>query len=190
MAAVALAGAGLGACGATSSSPQKTLSALTAAWDRGDWTAASKLVYRPAPDFAKTQAAVVAGLGAIQTTHTASPATRHGSTASAAISSSYELQGVGAWRVTTDVSLIEHSGHWLVSWSPSAIAPQLRAGDRLAFSRTWAPRAAILGGGGAPLTTDQPVVSVGVEGDRVRDPAGVSAALVAAGATAQQASSA
>ncbi|MGH9056338.1 MAG: penicillin-binding transpeptidase domain-containing protein [Acidimicrobiales bacterium] len=190
VAAAALAGAGLGACGGTSSTPQKTLNALTAAWDRGDWTGVSELVYRPASDFAKAQAAIVAGLGAARATHTAGAVAKHGSMASAPIASSYELPGVGAWEVTSRVSLVEHSGHWLVSWSPSVIAPSLRPGERLTFTRTWAPRAPILGAGGVALTTDQPVVSVGLQGSRVHDPAAVSAALVSAGATAQQASSA
>ena len=46
------------------------------------------------------------------------------------------------------------------------------------------PRAPILGSGGAALTGNGQMVSVGVEGSRIKDQASLSATLLAAGATA------
>ena len=81
-------------------------------------------------------------------------------------------------------------GHWLVSWSPATIVPQLGSGDQLAVQENWPTRAAILGQGGAPLVTSGGTVTIGVEGARIKDAKALQAALVAAGATAAQASSA
>ncbi len=102
------------------------------------------------------------------------------------VASRYVLPGIGTWNVSTTLDLVERSGRWLVQWSPSAIDPALRPGSRLVSTPTWAPRAPILGSGGAPLTGEGPMVSVGVEGSRIKDPAAVSAALLAAGATAAE----
>jgi cell division protein FtsI/penicillin-binding protein 2 len=63
-------------------------------------------------------------------------------------------------------------------------------GDTLALVPEWAPRAAILGAGGRALTAEQSLVEVGVEGQRIKDPSGLSRLLVASGAPAASVSSA
>ena len=85
---------------------------------------------------------------------------------------------------------MQSSGHWLVSWSPATIAPPLRAGDKLTVTTTWPARAAIEGAGGMPLTGQAQQVTIGVEGSLVKDATSLTSALVAAGATAQQAGTA
>jgi cell division protein FtsI/penicillin-binding protein 2 len=116
--------------------------------------------------------------------------TRTGSTATAVVESEYVLPGITTWGVRTSVNLADHSGRWLVEWAPSVIEPHLGPGDQLELTRTWAPRAPILGAGGAPLTTEEAAVVVGLEGSRVKDPAAVTAVLTAAGASAAEVSSA
>ena len=105
---------------------------------------------------------------------------RGGSTATAGVTSSYVIAGIGTWTVGSSVNLADHSGHWLVEWSPSVIDPAVKPGDHLDLTRTWAPRAAILGAGGAPLTVQQPIVVVGIEGSRIKDAEAVSSTLRAA----------
>jgi len=85
---------------------------------------------------------------------------------------------------------VQQQGKWLVKWSPATIAPQLGQGDQLSLQTTWPTRAPILGAGGTPLTTQGQVVTIGVEGARIKNAASVQSALVAAGATAPEASSA
>ena len=58
------------------------------------------------------------------------------------------------------------------------------------MQKTWPTRASILGSDGTPLTTQGQVVTIGVEGERVKNAAAVQAALVSVGATASQASQA
>jgi cell division protein FtsI/penicillin-binding protein 2 len=123
-------------------------------------------------------------LDAADVTHALGEVTRTGSSATAAVSSRFTLPGIGTWNVQSTVNLVDRSGRWLVDWSPSAIQPALQTGDHLELTRTWAPRAPILGARGAPLTAQGPVVVVGIEGSRIKDPSAVSATLIAAGATA------
>ena len=58
------------------------------------------------------------------------------------------------------------------------------------MTTTWPARAAIDGAGGVPLTGQAQQVTIGVEGSMVKDATSLTSALVAAGATAQQAGSA
>ena len=81
-------------------------------------------------------------------------------------------------------------GKWLVKWSPATIAPQLGAGDQLSLQTTWPARAAILGADGTPLTSQGQVVTIGVEGARIKNAASLRSALVAAGAPAAAVSTA
>lgn len=178
------------ACSGGGRSPAATVSQFLDAWQRGDGSALTSLVYRPPAGLPATLAAITAGLHASSVTRVAGPVVAHGSIAGAPVTSTYVLPGVGPWKVSTTLSLVRHSGGWQVDWSPAEVAPGLTTGQKLALRYSWPARAAILGAGNAPLTTDQPQVVVGVEGSRVKDPAALTRVLVAAGAPATAVSSA
>jgi cell division protein FtsI/penicillin-binding protein 2 len=180
----------LTACGGRSDSPEPAISAFVAAWNQGDWVGMSRYVNHPAPTFAASGQALTAGLRASRATHTLGDVARQGATATAAVMSQYVLPGVATWEVRTTVPMAKYSGHWLVDWSPAAIEAHLQPGGHLELTRTWAPRAAIVGAGGAPLTTQGPALLVGVDGSRIKDPTAVSATLTAAGATPTEVSTA
>jgi hypothetical protein len=190
---VAVAAAGFGiltstltSCGAGGTGPEPVAAAFVAAWNRGDWVAMGRDVDHPAPTFASSGPAITADLRASAATHTLGRVTAHGSAATAAVVSDYVLPGVGTWVTSTAIALRNHSGHWLVEWSPSEVEPHLQPGGRLELTRTWAPRAPILGAGGVPLTSQDQSVVVGLEGSRIQDPGAVTAVLSAAGASASQ----
>ncbi|MGH3195361.1 MAG: penicillin-binding transpeptidase domain-containing protein [Streptosporangiaceae bacterium] len=105
-----------------------------------------------------------------------------GSAASAPVTERLTLAGLGAITIKSALHLVLARGKWLVKWSPATIAPQLGAGDQLSLQTTWPARAAVLGARGAPLTGQGQVVTVGVEGARIKDAASLRSALVAAGA--------
>jgi cell division protein FtsI/penicillin-binding protein 2 len=129
---------------------------------------------------------LTSGLGTFSARYVAGSVTGDGATAIAPLTSIYHLPGIGNFRIHSRIRLSEKKGRWLIDWSPSAVSPALGTGDRLVLTRTWAPRAPILGAGGAALTTTQTEVQVGVEGSRIQDPAAVSAVLEAAGASTTQ----
>jgi hypothetical protein len=187
--AITLIVAPLSAC-SSSPKPQPTASAYLADWGRQDWTAMRALTDRPPADFTSVNQAAFSTLSVRQASITAGTMATSGTAASEPITERLTLTGLGAITFSSTLHLVQQQGKWLVQWSPATITPQLRPGDQLSLRVTWPARAPILGAGGTPLTTQGPVVTIGVEGARVKSAASLASALATAGATAQQASSA
>jgi cell division protein FtsI/penicillin-binding protein 2 len=179
----------LSAC-SSSPQPQATGSAYFAAWAKQDWAAMQQLVSQPPADFTAVNQAAFTDLTVHQASFTPGTTATSGSTATEPFTERLALSGVGTITIKSTLHLVQVQGHWLVSWSPATIAPQLKAGDQLSVQKTWPNRAAILGAGGAPLVMTGQVVTIGVEGVRIKDAHAVQAALVAAGATEAEASDA
>jgi cell division protein FtsI/penicillin-binding protein 2 len=179
----------LNAC-SSAPQPQTTASAYFAAWAKQDWAAMQQVVAQPPADFTAVNKAAFTSLGVHQATFGPGTTTTSGSKATEPFTERLALTGVGTITVKSTLNLVQSQGHWLVTWSPATIAPQLRAGDHLSVQKTWPARAPILGSGGTPLTSEGDVVTIGVEGSRIKDAKAVQTALVAAGATTSQASDA
>jgi hypothetical protein len=179
----------LSGCGHTAPSPQATLSRYLAAWDTGDWAAMRRQVAAPPADFARVNAAAFAALGVTRASFTAAPITtaHSGKAASARVTEHFDLPQAGAWNPVTTVHLTDRSGAWQVVWSPETVNPALGAGDKIAVTRVWPPRAAVLGAGGDPLTRTVDRIVVGVVGSRITHASAVRSDLRAAGATGAEA---
>jgi len=180
-----LLGAGLlGGCSGAPPTPQATAAAYLAAWARQDWAAMQKLTSRPPADFTAVNQAAFRNLTVRQARFTAGPMRAGTSTASTPVTEHLTLAGLGTITVTSALHLVLTKDTWLVTWSPATIAPPLRAGDQLSLRTTWPARAAVLGVHGTPLTSQGQVVTIGVEGARIKNPGSLKSALVAAGAPA------
>jgi cell division protein FtsI/penicillin-binding protein 2 len=179
----------LNAC-SSSPQPQTTASAYFAAWAKQDWAAMQQLVSQPPAGFTAVNQAAFSDLGVHQASFTPGTMATSGSSATEPFTERLALTGVGTISIKSTLHLVQVQGHWLVDWSPATIAPPLKAGDQLSAQKTWPARAAILGKGGAPLVTQGQVVTIGVEGARIKNAKAVQAALVAAGATVSEASDA
>jgi cell division protein FtsI/penicillin-binding protein 2 len=183
----------MAALSACSSGPQPGTTADTflVDWANQNWAEMRALVDNPPADFTTVNQAAFASLSVHQASFDAGKLQASGSTATQPFTEELTLAGIGVLRISSVLHLVKtKGGQWLVRWTPATIVPQLKPGDQLAVSKTWPSRAAILGGDGVPLTTSGQVVTIGVEGQRIKDAAAVQAALVAAGATKQEASSA
>jgi hypothetical protein len=185
----ALLAAALSSC-SSGPMPGSTASAYLAAWAAKDWAAMLQLTSNPPVDFTSVNQAAFTDLSVQSASFTAGTLSQSGSTATEPFTERLTLGGLGTVSIPSTLHLVQAQGKWLVSWSPATIAPQLRQGDALSVRTTWPARAPILGAGGVPLTTQGQVVTIGVEGLRIKDAAAVQAALVAAGATTTQASDA
>jgi hypothetical protein len=185
----ALLAAALSSC-SSGPTPGSTASAYLTAWAAQNWAAMDQLVSNPPADFTSVNKAAFTNLSVRSARFTAGTLTKSGSTASEPFTEQLTLAGLGTVSIRSLLHLVQTQGKWLVSWSPATIAPALRQGDALALQTTWPARAAILGAGGVPLTTQGQVVTIGVEGLRIKDAAAVSAALIAAGATPAEANGA
>jgi cell division protein FtsI/penicillin-binding protein 2 len=182
-------GALLSAC-SSGPGPQDTGSAYLSDWSRQDWAGMQKLVTSPPADFTAVNQAAFTGLTVQKASFTGGTVTTKGSTAREPVTEKFQLKGLGPITLMTTLRLKKVSGKWLVSWAPSTITPKLGARDKLAVQLTWPARAAILGANGQALTSQASNVTIGVEGSRIKDAASLTKALVTAGATQQQASSA
>ncbi len=185
-----LAGALLTGCSGSPPLPQATADAYLAAWARQDWAAMRQLTMAPPASFIPVNQAAFTDLTVRQASFTAGVVQVKGSAASEPVTERLTLAGLGVITIKSALHLVLARGKWLVQWSPATIAPQLGPGDRLSLRRSWPARAAILGAGGTPLTTQGRVVTIGVEGARVTNAASLRSALVAAGAPASAVSAA
>jgi cell division protein FtsI/penicillin-binding protein 2 len=170
--------------------PETTASAYLSDWAKQDWTGMQQLVSQPPANFLAVNKAAFADLTVQKASFTGGTVTTKGDTADQPVTQKFQLQGLGTITLHTTLRLVKVNSRWLVRWAPSTITPKLGAKDKLDLKTTWPARAAILGANGQPLTTQSDNVTIGVEGSRIKDADSLTKALVAAGATQQQASSA
>ena len=189
-AAALLGGALLSGCSSATPLPQTTANAYLAAWARQDWASMRQLTSDPPADFTVVNQAAFRNLTVRQASFAAGLMHTDNSAASAPVTERLTLAGLGTVTIKSSLRLVLVQGKWLVKWSPATIAPELGAGDQVSLRTTWPARAAILGAHGTPLTSQGQVVTVGVEGARIKDAASLGSALVAAGAPAAAVSSA
>jgi cell division protein FtsI/penicillin-binding protein 2 len=168
----------------SSPTPQATASSFLADWARRDWPGMRALVAGPPADFTAVNEAAVTDLSARHASYQAGRLRTSGDSASEPVAEHLMLGGIGTITIKTVLRLTDASSGWLVKWSPATIAPQLEPGGTLSLQVTWAPRGQILGASGAPLTTQAPMVIVGVEGARIKNAKAVQKVLLAAGAPA------
>jgi cell division protein FtsI/penicillin-binding protein 2 len=174
----------LAGCGGSDSTPQATARAFLTDWAGRNWHGMKDLAASPPADFTAVNAAVLSDLDVQHASYHAGRLHVSGSSASAKVAEHLQITGVGTVTINTVLRLTEHSSTWLVDWSPATIAPPLKPGDKLSLQVTWPARAQILGAGNAPLTMQAPMVTVGVEGERIKSAKAVRATLLAAGAPA------
>jgi len=75
----------------------------------------------------------------------------------------------GPWTYDTAVPLVLGEGGWRVAWSPAVLHPQLADGQTVDLRGAPPERASILAANGEPLFVRRPVVTVGIEPQRVTD---------------------
>jgi cell division protein FtsI/penicillin-binding protein 2 len=188
--AVAVLATGLLTACSSGPQPGPTASAYLAAWSKQDWPEMRQLTSDPPADFISVNQAAFTDLSVRTASFTVGTIKTTGKTAAGPITERLTLAGLGTVTIRSQLHLVQVQGNWLVSWTPATIAPQLKPGDQLSVQTTWPARANILAADGTPLTTQGQVVTIGVEGSRIKDAAAVQAALVSVGATASQASQA
>ncbi len=120
---------------------------------------------------------LIGDLGAYSPELTADKITEEDGEATATVDVAWTLTDQATWSYRTTVRLVQRQDTWLVDWSARIIHPDLKRGDRLTVRWEQAPRAPILDGSGDPIVEPRPVVHIGVEPQRVTDPAHLSAEL-------------
>ncbi len=185
----------LTSCATSSSSdsdPRQTLDRYLVAWDHGDWAAMRPLLAGAPRTFMRDDAQVAFGnrgdpLALLDRAHQSdrprfdARACRGPAAPARAGHVAYDdvrLIGQARRSLARRLGAVDHR------------PPPHQRADVWRWSHSWPARGEILGARGIPLTTDDPRVTVGVVGERIRDPATVLADLVEAGAPRSRARSA
>ena len=87
----------------------------------------------------------------------------------ATITNRFEVDQFGTWTTHGTLRLTHRDDHWFVDWSPQEVERTLREGEKFVRTLTWPTRASILGAGGVALTSAATMVTVGLQGSRVKD---------------------
>ncbi len=168
--------AGLAACSAEPPGPRSATDALAAALQSGDF-AGAPFAGGGADVTAATTARTSAyeGLAPWEPTVTVVSATvdqQDEDVATAVLGFTWDVDESDAdWTYETHARLDrDDEDAWLVTWSPSLLAPDLSAGEVLSVDRTRAERANVLGAGGAVIVEPRQVHRVGIDKTKVAAP--------------------
>ena len=146
----------------TVGSPQQTASAYLQAWQKGDYPAMGKVsVEVPPGGLAGPLRRTAAQLGMRHIHLMLGQVTQDGSTASARFTASADLASGHVWTYRGQLALVKRNRHWWVRWSPAAIYPALRAGQRFVLSAVWPPRGQVLAADGTVLSSPAAIAQSG-----------------------------
>lgn len=167
------AGAAEGDAGAPSDAAA-VLAAYVEAWETGDWSTMQALVNDPSLGADVIHRNVWESLGVRSTSievvgDVDVEAAEATGTVVARLEVNVELDEIGPWSYPTETTLTRLGDRWAVAWTPATVHPALIDGRRLVAQRQWPPRGALLGADGTGLRIDRPVVSVGIEPQRITD---------------------
>src|SRR5437764_2354915 len=141
VAVLVLAAAGAGAgylLLRTHGSPRQTAASYLAAWQRGDYAAMGGVsVNVPPGGLAGPVRRVAEQTGMRGVRLVLGRVSGGGGTAQAQFTVSATLASGHTWTYRDQLALVERNRHWWVNWSPAAIYPKLRAGERFVLTAAW-----------------------------------------------------
>lgn len=156
---------------ATDDSAEKSRAAVDAfatAWSRGDDARAGAGTDRPAVA-AKALRANRAGLDGAKVRVVPGALKVKDGRATGRLRIAWEVPGIGPFRYTAPVTVVEAEDRWVVRFSPRTIHPRLTTATRLGTEVSSPERAGILDRDGEPLVRERAVVRVGLQRDKVTD---------------------
>jgi hypothetical protein len=146
----------------TKGSPQETAQAYLSAWQRGDYRAMNQVsIGVPSGGVGGRVTAANTQLGVRATTLKLGQISTDSGTAVASFTVTDALTANHTWVYHGQLRLVTRDRRWWVNWSPSAIYPGLRAGDRFTLSTSWPSRAQILSADGTVLSSPATVAESG-----------------------------
>jgi cell division protein FtsI/penicillin-binding protein 2 len=96
-----------------------------------------------------------------------------GDHATATLTYRWPIAQGATWEYKSVVKAKQADDKWTILFDPSALHPDLQAGDHLAMKRTPADRGAILDGTGQPIVSKQGVVDVVIQPSQVTETPGI-----------------
>ena len=138
----------------TQGSPQQTAASYLGDWQRGSYAAMGKVsVNVPRSGLASPLRQTAAELGLRRIHLRLGRVTVTGGSARARFTATADLASGHTWTYPGQLQLVTRNRQWRVDWSPAAIYPRLRAGERFVQSAVWPARAAVLASDGTALSS-------------------------------------
>jgi hypothetical protein len=146
----------------TIGSPQQTAASYLSAWQRGDYPAMDKVsVNVPHSGLAVPLRQVAAELGIRHLHLVLGRVTQNGGSAQARYTATADLASSHVWTYQGQLQLVKRNRHWWVNWSPAAIYPGLKAGERFVLSAAWPLRGQVLAADGTVLSSPAVIAESG-----------------------------
>ena len=146
----------------TIGSPRQTATSYLAGWQRGSYASMQQVsVNAPRSGLAAPLAAAAAQLGQRRIRLSLGQVTSTGGSALASFTATADLASGHAWTYRGQLRLIRRNRRWWVNWSPAAIYPGLRSGERFVLHGTWPAREPVLAADGTVLSSPQAIAESG-----------------------------
>ena len=143
-------------------SPRQTAASYLAAWQRGSYPGMQQVsVNVPRSGLAGPLRQAAAELGQRRIRLSLGQVTSAGGSARARFTATVDLASGHVWTYQGQLSLVRLDRRWRVSWSPAAIYPGLRSGERFVLHASWPARAPVLAADGTVLSSPQAVAESG-----------------------------
>jgi hypothetical protein len=146
----------------TVGSPRQTAASYLRGWQQGNYAAMQQVsVNVPGSGLSGPLRQAAAELGVRRLRLAPGPVTAGGGSAVARFTATADLASGHTWTYTGRLRLVRQERRWWVSWSPAAIYPGLRAGERFVLSAAWPSRAPVLAADGTVLSSPQVIAESG-----------------------------
>jgi hypothetical protein len=138
----------------TKGSPQQTAASYLRDWQRSQYAALDKIsVNKPPGGLAGPLRAAATQLGMRSIQLVPGGVNVSGGSALEHYTATAHLASGQKWTYRGQLRLVKQNRQWWVNWSPAAIYPALRAGERFVLKAVWPPRAQILAADGTVLSS-------------------------------------
>jgi hypothetical protein len=146
----------------TQGSPQQTAATYLRDWQQGSYAAMGKVsVNVPSSGLASPLRQTAAELGLRSIHLRLGQVSQNGGSARAPFTATADLASGHVWTYPGQLQLVTRNRQWRVNWSPSAIYPRLRTGERFVLSAVWPARAAVLAADGTELSSPSVIAQSG-----------------------------
>ena len=146
----------------THGSAQQTAASYLTAWQRGDYREMGKVsVHVPHGGLAAPIGQFASEVGLRHLHLVLGKVTPDGGSARARFTATASLVSGHVWTYSGRLQLVKQNRAWWVSWSPAAIYPGFRAGERFVLHAVWPARGQVLGTGGTVLSSPAVIAQSG-----------------------------
>ena len=146
----------------TVGSPRQTAASYLAAWQRGSYPGMQEVTVNvPRSGLAGPLRQTAADLGQRRIRLALGQVTSTGGSARAQFTAAADLASGHAWTYHGQLQLVRRDRRWRVNWSPAAIYPGLRSGERFVLHASWPARAPVLAADGTVLSSPQAIAESG-----------------------------